>query len=133
MPPEPIAASDRVRRGSGATGGSRRRARRGATIAGPIAGPFATALLATALLCLAAGPALAGSGAHPDDGDGCPLPPCACVVHLAAVQVAPPETPTTAATPTVAGRIAAERRSARADRPCAEAHRPRGPPSRDDA
>jgi hypothetical protein len=124
MPPEPNAASDRARRRSGATWRPRRRGR--------LAGPRAGTLLAL-FVALVVGPALAGPGAHPDDGDGCPPPSCACIIHLGAVQIAPPETPTTAATPAVAGRIAAELRSAHADRPCADAHRPRGPPGRDDA
>lgn len=124
MPPEPIVDADRARRIACATW-RRRRSRR---LAGPRAG-----VLAMVLLALTVGPAWAGLGAHPDDGDGCPPPPCSCVVHLGAVHVAPPETPTTAATPAVAGRTTAERGPARAERPCASAHRPRGPPRPDDA
>lgn len=124
MPPEPTAACNVARRRTGSPRPARRRGR--------LAGPLAATLLAL-IVAVAVGPAVAGPGAHPDDGDGCPPPSCACVVHLGAVQIAPPETPTTAARPTVAGRLATEGGPARAERSCGHAHRPRGPPSRDDA
>lgn len=88
------------------------------------------ALVAWLLVVLAASPALARPGVHPD-GDGCPPPRCTCALHLGAVQIAPPATPTTAAAPEASGRIAAERRPVRAERPSVQAHRPRGPPSAD--
>lgn len=120
MPPEPIVPADRAPRRIGGTRRPDRRTRR--------ARPR-VALVVAVLLALTAGPALAGATAHPDEGDGCPPPRCPCLVHLGAGQIAPPEAPTTAATPALAGRLAAERRPGRAERPPIRAHRPRGPPS----